>query len=215
MALVKGRILRAEGHAANVSAHPVSVKPETRDRILRQEVEAVAAAARIIGEAHARAEAELTLAKQKAADAVAVATREAEEREQAKLAAAYLVMRSREESRADGDLDRAVGLAVVLAERLIGASLAIAPGQVATLAREALSEAKGTRRARIEAHPLDADALLSHIASIAAPEISVTVVVNADLARGSLILHTDLGILDAKLAPRLERLATALKGALR
>jgi flagellar biosynthesis/type III secretory pathway protein FliH len=34
------------------------------------------------------------------------------------------------------------------------------------------------------------------------------------LARGALRLHTDVGILDAQLAPRLERLAVALRDVL-
>jgi flagellar biosynthesis/type III secretory pathway protein FliH len=43
----------------------------------------------------------------------------------------------------------------------------------------------------------------------------VDVVENAELARGSLCVHTDLGTLDAKLTPRLERLAAALRDALK
>lgn len=212
MGIVRGKVLRAD--ESKVAPPERVVSPARRERILREEVEAKAAAARILQEARTRGEAIMKEARQKAALAIEVATREAEEREQAKLAAAYLTLRSREEARADIDLDRAVGLAVVLAERLIGASLTLEPGRVAGLAKEALAEARGTRRTRIEAHPLDAEALLSQIARIAPADVVVTIVPNADLTRGSFLLHTDLGILDAKLAPRLERLAAALKGAL-
>lgn len=212
MGLVKGRVLRADGAQAKTSESLLT--PARRERILREEADARRAAERILAEARATAQAELSAARQKASDAVALAITEAEEREQAKLAAAYLGLRAREEARAEVDLDRAVGLAVVLAERLIGATLTLTPDRIAGLAKEALSEARGTRKTRIEAHPLDADALMSQIARIAPPELTVTVVANPDLQRGSFILHTDLGILDAKLAPRLERLAAALKGAL-
>ncbi len=212
MGIVRGRVLRAD--VAKVASPERVVSPARRARVLREEVDAKAAAVRIVAEAQARAETIVREARQKAADAIATATRQAEEHEQAKLAAAYLILRAREEARADVDLDRAVGLAVVLAERLIGATLTLEPGQVAGLAKEALAEARGTRRTRIEAHPLDAEALSLQIGRISPPENTVTVVPNAELARGSFLFHTDLGILDAKLAPRLERLAAALKGAL-
>ena len=212
MGIVRGKLLRAD--EARVTAPERVVSPARRERVLREEVDAKKAAERIVAEAYTRADAIMKEARQKAADAITLATREAEEREQAKFAAAYLTLRSREEARADVDLDRALGLSVVLAERLIGATLTLEPDRVAGLAKEALAEARGTRRTRIEAHPLDAEALLTQIARIALPENTVTVVPNAELARGSFLLHTDLGILDAKLAPRLERLAAALKGAL-
>lgn len=216
MGIVRGRVLRADSAkvASAINCPERIVGPERRARVLREEVEAKAAAARIVAEAQARAETIKRDALQKASDTIATATRAAEEREQAKFAAAYLTLKAREEERADVDLDRALGLAVVLAERLIGATLTLDPDRVVGLAKEALAEARGTRRTRIEAHPLDAEALSLQIARIAPPENTVTVVPNADLARGSFILHTDLGILDAKLAPRLERLAAALDGAL-
>lgn len=215
MALTKGRVVRQGEAEARPIARAEAVAPERRERVLRAEMEATAAAARIMNEAQAKASAMLEAAKQQAADAVAIASKEAEEREQSKLAASYLALVAREEQRAERDLERAVGLAVVLAERLVGASLATNPAQITGLARQALAEARGTRRAKIEAHPLDAEALLTHIAQIAPPEIVVSVTPNAELPRGSLLLHTDLGTLDAKLAPRLERLAAALRGALR
>ena len=216
MGLTRGRIVRdvREGEA-QPSSPVLNVLPARRERILRDELEAKAKAARILADAEARADALMVEANEKAKDAVAIAAKEAQEREQANVAAAYLVMKAREEERAERDVDRAVGLAVVLAERLIGESIAIDPSRVAGLAREALHEARGTRRARIEAHPLDEAALLTHIAELAGPEITVTVVPNESLTRGSLILHTDLGTLDAKLTPRIDRLAAALRGALR
>jgi flagellar biosynthesis/type III secretory pathway protein FliH len=38
---------------------------------------------------------------------------------------------------------------------------------------------------------------------------------DAALARGELRLHTDLGTIDARLAPRFERLAAALRDAIK
>jgi flagellar biosynthesis/type III secretory pathway protein FliH len=65
---------------------------------------------------------------------------------------------------------------------------------------------------RIDAHPDDVDALreaLSAAARIA--DVSA----DAELPRGSLVVHTDLGVVDARLRPQLARLAAALREALR
>ncbi len=84
--------------------------------------------------------------------------------EAAKVAAAWLALRAREEQIAEQDLDRAVALAAALAERLIGASLDVAPAKIALLAKQALTEARGARRAVIDAHPDDAATLIRHVA---------------------------------------------------
>ena len=74
---------------------------------------------------------------------------------------------------------------------------------------------RGARRAVIEAHPLDADELCA-APRRARPRPAVgRGRRDAALARGALRLHTDLGTIDAQLAPRLERLAAALRDALR
>ena len=133
----------------------------------------------------------------------------------ARLAAAWLALRAREERAAEADLERAIGLAKVLAERLVGGELAIAPDKVVDLARAALAEARGARRVRIQANPLDADALRGHLEEVGLPAQSVEVDVDPQLARGALVLHTDLGTVDARLQPQLERLAQALRTVLR
>jgi flagellar biosynthesis/type III secretory pathway protein FliH len=131
---------------------------------------------------------------------------------EAKLSAAYLVLKARQEHAVEANLDRTTELAVALAERLIGAALEIAPEKIASMAAEALSEAKGARKARIEANPIDVASLREHTVSLGD---SISIEPNADLARGALVLHTDLGTIDARLTPQLERLARALKDALR
>src|SRR5207237_6293883 len=97
------------------------------------------------------------------------------------------------------DLDRAIALARVLAERLIGEAIAQSPETITALARQALAEARGARRVRIEAHPLDAEALRRHLSmvtqALSQGSAVVDVVENAELARGSLCVHTDLGAL--------------------
>ncbi|MDP9036165.1 MAG: flagellar assembly protein FliH, partial [Myxococcota bacterium] len=123
-------------------------------------------------------------------------------------------MRGEEATRLAGDVHRVVALAVVLAERLLGAALELDPARIAELARTVVAEARGARRVVFDAHPLDADALRKHLHEAALDLESLEVREDASLARGGLRLHTDVGTIDAKLTPRLERLAAALRDAL-
>ncbi len=209
--VTRGRVIRGE---APLPRPQPSVAPATRQRIAREEMEAREAASRILAEASAEAERIVAEAKGKAEGAVAAAVAEAEAREQAKLAATYLALRGREEQQAEADLARAVELARVLAERMIGEAIQLDGAVVTRLARQALGEARGARTVRIEAHPQDAAALQA-TTSLLPAELGVTIVHSTSLARGSLRLHTDLGTLDAQLRPQLERLARALQDVLR
>jgi flagellar biosynthesis/type III secretory pathway protein FliH len=202
----RGRIVRAATGSA--PATPRIDPGFAGRRIARAELEARERAARILEDARAKAR---TIAE----EAAARAADEARATEHAKLAALYLDLRAADEQRAERDIERAVELASALAERLLGAEFARDPALVAQLARQALAEARGARRARIEASPLDVDALRAHLGSLGFPDGACEIVENDQLARGSLVLHTDLGTLDAKLAPQLDRLAAALRDVLR
>jgi flagellar assembly protein FliH len=102
-------------------------------------------------------------------------------------------------------------LARLLAERLLGASLAVAPEQVVTLAQQALTEARGARRLSIVAHPKDAELLAQALPSLGVAIETVRIAPDAARARGSLRIETDIGVLDADLAPQLDRLALRLR----
>jgi flagellar assembly protein FliH len=106
-------------------------------------------------------------------------------------------------------------VAVVLAERLLGAALQLSPERIADLARGVIAEARGARRATIEAHPTDVQALRRHLPAAGLDMHAVELRESESLARGELLLHTDLGTIDAKLASRLDRLAEALRDALK
>jgi flagellar biosynthesis/type III secretory pathway protein FliH len=185
-----------------------------RKRIAREEIEARLAAERIVQEAEAKAAALVARVREEAALFVENATRSARQDAEASLAARWIALRQAEAERYPRDADRVIALAVVLAERLLGAALELAPARIADLARTVLDEARGARRAAVEAHPLDAEALRSHLSAAQLDPRSVEVRENPSLARGELLLHTDLGTIDAKLAPRLDRLAEALRDAL-
>lgn len=163
----------------------------------------------------ARGEAGAILAEARAAVAgiAETAAREARETELARVSAELLVERASEESKAEREIDRTIALATLLAERVVGEALTLDPSRIAALAAEALKEARGARRVRLEACAADAAALEAALAQIG--EGIATVEINDDLGRGSLVVHTELGRVDGRLAPQLARLAEALRQAMR
>ena len=65
---------------------------------------------------------------------------------------------------------------------------------------------------RVDASPDDVDALGEALGAIGQ---SADVQADPTLPRGSLVVHTDLGRIDARLEPQLTRLAQALREALK
>jgi len=196
------------------SAPSVRNVGETQRRIGKEAVEASLLAKRILSDARREAEALLAAACEEAKRMSVTAVLEAREQEVAKLAAGFLALADAEERRAERDLERAVALARVLAERLLGEALETDPSRVAALARQALLEARGARQVVIEASPLDVEALRSHVLDIGLAEGALDIKVDPSLSLGSLRIHTNLGSLDAQLTPQLDRLAKALRDAL-
>jgi len=186
-----------------------------RGRVVREELEGRLAAERLVREAESEAEALLARAREEAAALAERAANAAREEGDAQLAARWLALRDAESARLARDADRVVSVAVVLAERLLGAALGLEPSRIADLARSVLDEARVARRATIEAHPIDVRELRQRLPSAGLAIDAVELRENESLARGELLLHTDLGIIDAKLASRLDRLAEALRDALR
>lgn len=210
-----GRVLKAGTYEAAPQDARAIVSPRQRRRMAREELEAHLAAERIAEDAQRRADAILTHAQQVAKEAAQIAAREAAAGEEAKLAATYLLMRRAEETRAQDGQERTLAIAVALAERLLGAALELSPARISEVAAQVFAEARGARRAVIDAHPLDAEALTQGLAAGGFGPSEFVVRADPTLARGDLCLHTDLGTLDAKLRPRLERLVPALRDALR
>lgn len=174
-------------------------------------VDASAEATRMLAKARAEAQALIAAAERKAADLKLVAEAEARAEASAKLAAHALALATYEAKADERSLERTVALARLLAERLLGASLALAPEQVVTLARQALTEARGARRLSIVAHPEDATLLSTSLGSLGVAVDTVRVVADGARQRGSLRIETDIGVLDADLAPQLDRLALRLR----
>jgi flagellar biosynthesis/type III secretory pathway protein FliH len=219
MTLGFGRVVKAAELAA---AREVAIDEDTpaarvepalpRGRVLSRDVLAAAEeGAAIIARARAEAEGILRNAEQAAAELRLRAEAEARADAVASLASHVIALRVREAAGLAGELDRTVELARLLAERLLGESLALEPERVVALARAAIAEARGARRVTVVAHPEDASFLEAALDSLASGAEVVRVIADPARARHSLRLETDIGVLDAELAPQLERLALKLR----
>ncbi len=215
MTLPRARVVRAADAPPAEPLFAAGLATAQRGRVVREELEGRLAAERLVREAESEAEALLARAREEAAALAERAANAAREEGDAQLAARWLALRDAESARLARDADRVVSVAVVLAERLLGAALGLEPSRIADLARSVLDEARGARRATIEAHPIDVRELRQRLPSAGLAIDAVELRENESLARGELLLHTDLGIIDAKLASRLDRLAEALRDALR
>jgi type III secretion protein L len=201
--------------AAGVSANTGETRLDLgiAKRVAASIVDAHGESERILARARAHADAIISAAKASATSVAESAASEARERELARVAAEVLVFRSSIEGRAEREIDRTIEIAVLLAERLVGDAIAAEPARVKALALGALHETRGARQMRVEACPADVPELTAVLAELG--EGVATVEPQPELARGSLVVHTELGRVDARLAPQLARLAEALREALR
>jgi flagellar assembly protein FliH len=211
--IARARVIPA---ASATHARPL-VEPSdaSRRRIPREEAQAREEGARIVRAATARAEDIMVRARAAASDAVATATAEARARLDADLTARWVALQAAERRRFDQDVEPVVPIAIALAERLLGAALDLDPSRIAPMARAVVAEAHGTRRAVVDAHPVDAAALAGLLTAEGVDLDSIEVRPDGALARGDLRLHTEVGTIDARLQPRFEQLAATLRDALR
>ncbi len=212
--MTRGRVLLREDAEAGAALPMPSSAPRGLPfgRVLPKAlVDASTEATRILSKARTEAQQLLASAERQSADLRLRAEAEARAEASAKLAAHALSLATYEAKADERALDRSVALARLLAERLLGASLAVAPEQVVTLARQALSEARGARRLSIVAHPEDAKLLNGSLASLGVAVETVRILPDSARARGSLRIETDIGVLDADLSAQLDRLALRLR----
>jgi flagellar biosynthesis/type III secretory pathway protein FliH len=212
----RARIIKGGKGAISLQDTRTSLSENVTPRIVSRDiVMAHDEAKRIANDAIKRATMILAHAELTSANAAEKAANDARAEESAKLAAAWLKIHRERESRADGDLDRAIDLAVLLAERLLGDAIEREPQRIAALARQSLAEAKGARRASFDANPLDVAPLRANLVGLGIDASAIDVREDDTLPRGSLRVHTDLGTLDARITVQLERLAKALRDAVR
>jgi type III secretion protein L len=179
--------------------------------VTRAVVEASAEAERLLGQARAEARRLLDAAARDVAELEHSAKAKARAEASAALSAQALALATLEAKADERSLDRTVALARLLAERLLGASLAVAPEQIAALARQALAEAHGARRITLVAHPNDVAELDRSLGSLGVAMDTLSITPDPRQARGSLRIETEIGVLDADLGLQLDRLALRLR----
>ncbi|HTA92491.1 MAG TPA: FliH/SctL family protein [Polyangiaceae bacterium] len=217
MKLSLGRVVKAEA-LADAARLDLEIEEKTlpRGQIVRREVlEAAERARRLLADAERRASDIVGDAERAAAELRLQAEAEGRADAAAKVAARALALRHHEARADERTLDRSVELARLLAERLLGESLRVAPEQVIALAKQALAEARGARRISLVAHPDDARILEQSLPSLGLDPATAKVRADATRSRGNLRIETEIGVLDAELAPQLERLALKLRESLR
>ncbi|HEY5372993.1 MAG TPA: FliH/SctL family protein [Polyangiaceae bacterium] len=216
MKLGVGRVIKAEA-LAGATAVSLEIEDRTlpRGQIVRREVlDAAERATRLVAAAQERAAQIVADAERAAAELRLLAEAEGRADAAAKIAARALALRHHEARGEERELSRSVDLARLLAERLLGESLRVAPEQVGALARQALSEARGARRITVVAHPEDAKILEHSLTALGLDPSTAQIRADATRARGDLRIETEIGVLDAELAPQLERLSLKLRESL-
>jgi Flagellar assembly protein FliH len=191
-----GSAAPALGRGAILPKEVADAKTQVKD-LIRQ---AHADARQIL--AHAQAQADDLILQQQArarADALCLVVGET------------LELRKRQVELSKSVLDRSVGFATLLAERLLGEELELSPERIRALARQALKEAAGARQAVIVAHPRDAAELKAGLLGLGAMLDSIGIEEDARLSRGQLRVETELGVIEADLKGQLDRLAVQLK----
>jgi flagellar biosynthesis/type III secretory pathway protein FliH len=216
MKLARGRVIKADTLGKVVPLDlEIEEKTLPRGQVVRKEVlEAAERAKLLVQAAEVRAAHIVSDAERAVAELRLRVEAEARADAAAKVAARALALRHHEARADERSLDRSVELARLLAERLLGESLRVAPEQVIALAKQALGEARGARRIGLVAHPEDARILAQSLPALGLDPTTAQVRPDVSRARGNLRIETEIGVLDAELAPQLERLALKLRESL-
>jgi flagellar biosynthesis/type III secretory pathway protein FliH len=215
MTLPRARVLRA-GETGELTPISVPTAPGLpRGRVVtRDVVEASERARAIVADAERRRDAVLEQAVLQSADVRIQAEAQGRADGVAAVAAQALALASLEARADERSLERVVALARMLAERLLGEELRLAPERVVALARQALGEARGARRVRLVAHPDDVALLERSLPELGIEPDVITLAADPARARAELRLETEIGVLDAELGPQLDRLTERLKRSL-
>lgn len=207
MGLTRGRVVSAEG-AVRIS----EVHPEGPFRVRsRAWVEAHEAAQQIETDARLAADDLLKRASREADALRGQALREGQAEAEAAVAAQWLALKQAEERWIQGHEEDLFGVARLLAERLLLRELAVNPGTIVDLARQALMPLRRARQLRFHVHPEDAEPLRQGLASLGLNADRIEVNLDPSAPRGAVHISTEFGAVRAELAPQLDRLLAALR----
>ena len=215
MTVTRGRVLKGAGAEARpVASHPRAPQGARGRVVSKVVVQAEAKAQKIVADAERRAEQIIRASEREAAGVRLRAEAEGRADGAASIAAQALALATQEARADQRQLDRSVELAVLLAERLLGETLVVEPERIVALARQALREARSAHQVSIVAHPEDAAILQRSFQTLGVPPEAARIQPDPERERGNLRLETEASILDAELAPQLERLALKLRDSL-
>jgi type III secretion protein L len=215
MTVMPGKIVRA----AEASTHSVQSSELLGARALQTtvvaafRVRALEDGTEILAKARAEADALLARAEVEAAQVRARVLDDARKQALAELAAETLALENRKATLQDASLDRIADLALLVGERLIGETIEMNPARVRVLAEQALRATQGAEALRVEVHPQDANEVEAFLQAL--PAIRVQIAHNAELSRGSMLLHTQRGTVDARIHAQLDLLRGTLRSVLR
>jgi flagellar biosynthesis/type III secretory pathway protein FliH len=131
-------------------------------------------------------------------------------------AASLLAAAAAERDRLLASVEREVVLLTLeIARKVLGDELAARPEAVAHLAARALHEARERREVSLRVHPADAQAVRNAGDTLGAILVRAPLSVREDplIARGSVLVETEAGRIDAGIATQLAHLARALEEA--
>lgn len=179
----------------------------------------------VVVEAERRAQELLTTAEEHVRALVERAEREASaQREQAieegrargygEVLSRFAALQRIEAAADERGLSRSVELARLLAERLIGASIAVDDDTVTALATQVLSEVRGARQITLYANPNDVTVLQAHTQGSGVLH-GLRLVADETCERGNFRVSTDVGTMQANIGVRLDLLTAKLAEALR
>ena len=107
------------------------------------------------------------------------------------------------------------GLAVRIAEKLLGRTLALTPDAVVVLAAEALRHAGEPKALRVRCHPDDLELLDRGRPRLMERCVSLGALLfeaDATVERGDCTFESELGVVDARLSVQLDAIERALRG---
>lgn len=213
----RARVIRSKdaAHALACAASGLELgepPPRQRPRIIARPIADAQAAARALLE-KARDEAQQIISRAEAAANDLILQQHTRARADALclVVGEALELRKRQAELEKSVLDRSVDFATLLAERLLGEELSLAPERVRALARQALTEAAGARHAILVAHPRDASELRSGLVNLGSLLDSIGIEDDPGLPRGHIRVETELGVIEADVRGQLERLAAQLR----
>lgn len=176
-------------------------------------VDARAEAAALRARAEDEAAAVLAQARAEAATLRTAARAEGEAEGRAEAAAVLAAAAAARDASLEAARAEVARAALVAAERIVGAALALDPALVGGVVAEALARARRARRVVVRVHPEDlpvAESLRARIAARAGAAEGFALAPDPSVGRGGCVVESELGRVDARVATKLEALERAL-----